>query len=471
MPLDKIALNAGTNKDTEEVGLSTGNTAYLDCVVDDQGVIRRRPGLELLCNVSHRPIDGLAYWPGQDVLIASSHAELFVIERDGTCINVTGAGVPTAGQPLSFVEYTPTQAYLASGGRIISLAAGGTSAYLSDSDAPTSVSHIAAVNTYLLAGKDGTEQVHWSDVGDPTTWNAEYISAEGKPDTLLAIHENNKLIYLFGARTVQILRDDGVTPFVFEYQGYVSRGAASKDAVILCPYDNRFYFLDNTRMVVRLDGLSITPVSASINRYLAEFAAVDDVRASYAQVSGRPYLFFNFPTEQKTLVLDVKNQDAFWSEWHKFDNLANEYSPFIGGATTVYVDQWGASYVGDRVTGNIYRMSHDVYQDNGTTMRTAVRTARINKGTETRRKFCNAVTFRMKKLRSYTGAAPVITLRYRDNGTEEWTAERTIPVYQQGGEYKATVRSLGSYYSRQWEIAITDNAPFEIASMEEEWNG
>lgn len=470
MPLDRIAINQGSNKDTEEVGLATGNTAYLDCVVDDQGVIRRRPGLELLCNVGHRPIDGIVDWPGQDVLVASSNAKAFTVERDGTDTDVTGAGLPTAGQPISFVEYTPSQAYMATGGRIISLDAAGTTSYIADANAPTSVSHIAAIDFYLLAVKDGTDEVYWPDVGDPTTWNNEFITAEGKPDILLAVHELNKLGYLFGKKTLQTIRDDGVTPFVPEYQGYVSRGLAGKYACILCPYDNRFYFLDNTRMVVRLDGLSITPVSASLNRYISSFSAVSDVRTSYAQVDGRPYLIFYFPTEQKTLVLDVKNQDGFWSEWNKWDNISNEYSPFIGGATSVYVDRWGSSYVGDRITGNIYRMSHDVYQDNGTIIRSAVRTARINKGTETRRKFCHAITLRMKKLRSYTGTAPVITLRYRDNGAEEWTAERQIPVYQQGGEYKTTVRALGSYYSRQWEIACSDNCPFELASMEEEWS-
>jgi hypothetical protein len=80
--------------------------------------------------------------------------------------------------------------------------------------------------------------------------------------------------------------------------------------------------------------------------------------------------------------------------------------------------------------------------------------------------------FRLKRTEVAAEAAEItLLLRYRDNGQTSWSNQKTITMSAQAGytDYQATIRQLGEYYSRQWEIVLTDNAALSIAQVQEEF--
>jgi hypothetical protein len=70
-----------------------------------------------------------------------------------------------------------------------------------------------------------------------------------------------------------------------------------------------------------------------------------------------------------------------------------------------------------------------------------------------------------------TGAeltAPQLMVRWRDNGSSQWTTEKMISAGPLGAtEYVKTLYGTGHYRTRQYEFAWTDEAPFILMEAEE----
>ena len=128
--------------------------------------------------------------------------------------------------------------------------------------------------------------------------------------------------------------------------------------------------------------------------------------------------------------------------------------------------------IGDHSNGKIYKLDSTNYQDNGSTLKTLIRTNHINRGTEDIRKACHKLTFRLKRTNvSEEADIKNILVRYRDNGSTTYKSERTVAVGQVGDtEFRGETYMLGSYYSRQWEFYITDNAALTLVSVEESYS-
>jgi len=122
---------------------------------------------------------------------------------------------------------------------------------------------------------------------------------------------------------------------------------------------------------------------------------------------------------------------------------------------------------GDRANGKIYTFDATNYDDAGDTLRAMVRTAHYNHGTEEKRKFSSKLTFRLKRTSVVSeDATPDLLLKYRDNGSTLWKNEHTVALNQIGDtEFRATIDRLGSYYSRQYEIALSDSYPLCLVGV------
>ena len=354
---------------------------------------------------------------------------------------------------------------MANGARIVKLPSAGNSAYIADGDAPTTVSHVEVLNRYLIANDVDTEQFYWSDINEPEVWTAQFASAEGIPDYLMAILRNRYYIYLMGKRSLEVWRDDGSTPFVPELQGYVQSGTIAKYSFTNC--DGILYWLDHESKVVRLEGITPQVISNTLAKYIQGFTTVTDAIGDYAFIGSRKFYILSFPAEGKTLVYDINS--GLWSRWgffqsgdylrHKLNSIA--YSP-----------KWNFTLMGDNATDKIYKISHELYTDVGNDLRTLIRTGHINHDTEAKWKFSRALTFRLKKT-SVGDAADIasMTVRWRDNGSTSWKTERTVELGAVGNtEFIGRLPALGRYRSRQYEIALSADHPLVLVSMEEDFD-
>jgi hypothetical protein len=284
---------------------------------------------------------------------------------------------------------------------------------------------VAFLDRYLLANEVGSANFHFSYVNVPTQWDAEYAVPEAKMDDLSALLVEDLKIALMGEKTLEVWYDDGSTPFVREPQGYVSRGTVAKYSFVWCESQNTFVWMDENRQVVMLNGLTPITLSGVMSKYIEGFTSVTDALGDAVVIGGRPYYILSFPTEGKTLVVDFNSKQ--WYEWGYWKSATATYERF------------------------------------------RVRTAHYNHGTEEKLKFSNKLTFRLKRTSVVsTDATPDLLVKYRDNGSTSWKNEHTVTLQQIGDtEFRASISRLGSYYSRQYQLVLSDAFPLCIVSMEE----
>jgi len=471
MPTVKLPIHEGIVKAVDEVGLVTHGAAMMDVFVDDLQNINRRPGLVELCDLgTSASVDGLFWWEAQNWVIAISGGNTYKItDSAGTVSQITHDDTDWAeGTRATFADFK-TAIYAANGGKIKEIPNSGNVSDMADADAPTTVSHVAFLDRYLLGNELSSALFHWSDVNDPTAWSGNYAEAEAKMDELLALLVEDLKICLLGEKTLEIWYDDGSTPFIREAQGYVSRGTSAKYSFVWCDTLNTFAWLDQNRQVVALSGVSPIPLSQTMSKYIEGFTSVTDCLGDSIIVGGRPYLIFSFPSEGKTLVYDWTSKQ--WYEWGYWNSGTATYGQFRGGCFC-FSPYWNMTLAGDRANGKVYKFSSTTYTDDGNTMRSMIRTAHYNHDTEERLKFSNKLTFRVKRTNVVSeDSTPDLMVKYRDNGETSWNNEHTVTLQQVGDtEYRGTISRLGSYYSRQYELSLSDAYALCIVSMEENFD-
>ena len=464
MPIKKIPIHLAPSRNTDEIGLKGYGAQLYDGYIDDFGNVMRRPGLSLFATLgTSAAVDGLYWWDEQGVAIAISGGNTYKITAaDGTFSEIAGDSFETGTRPI-IGNYGSTL-YGANGKKIQTVTTS-LVAEMADGDAPQTVTHVDVLDTYLLAnGTDG--KMHFSNVGTPEDWDGDYVTAEAQYDNVTALVVANMEVNLVGRRTWEVWRNDGVTPFVRESQGYVQRGTIAPYSLTLC--GNQWYWLDQYRQVVRLEGRTPVLVSDSIGKYLGGFDQITDALGDYIIFNGRPFYVLTFKSEEITLSIDLKNGN--WYNWGYWDTDNAEHKHWRGNCACIS-PTWNKVLIGDHSNGRIYELSDTTYQDNSSTLKTLIRTEHINWGTESKKKFCKSLTFRVKRT-NVALAADAVTMyaRYRDNGKTSWVTEKEITLGQVGDtEFVGKISRLGSYTSRQWEFYVTGNAALTIASVEEEF--
>jgi len=370
-----------------------------------------------------------------------------------------------SSERVTFADFG-TDLYAANGGKIKKIPSAGNIIDIADADAPTSVSHVAYLDRYLLATEDGTANFHWSDVNAPGTWGGNYAQAEAIHDDLAAMVVAHMELCLMGKKTLEIWHDDGSTPFMRLPQGYIQRGTVAGHTFKFCDAQDTFLWLDQNRQVVMLQGRTPVPLSLTMTKYIQGFTSVSDAIGDYMEIAGRPYYILHFPAEEETIVYDFTS--AKWYTWAYWNSGGAVYERWRGNCYCL-APAWNESLVGDRANGKVYTFDVDTYSDDGDTIRSLVRTGHYNHGTEDRLKFSNSLTFRVKRTNVVSvDSTPDLIFKYRDNGETSWTAERTVSLQQVGNtEFRAKVNRLGRYYSRQWEFYLTDDFPLCLVSVEE----
>lgn len=468
MPIIKLPINQGMIKAVDEVGLVTHGAAMMDCFIDELGNVNRRPGLTELCDVGSSRVDGLYWWDEQSWVIVVSGGNTYKItDASGTYVQITHDDTDWESNKKPFFANFATALYGANGGKIKKIPNSGNVADIADADAPTSVTHVADLDRYLLANEDGTGNFHWSDVNAPETWGGNYAEAEARREDLEALLVENLEIHLLGKKTLEIWHDDGTTPFIRLLQGYIPSGTISPYSFVWCDFVKSFVWLDQRRKVVQLKDRTPVPLSITMDKYIQGFTSVTDAIFDYIEAGGRPYLICNFPAEDKTLVYDFISTN--WYEWGYWESVTSTYSRFRGNSFCIAPD-WNLSLVGDKANGKIYKFDTTAYDDEGDTLRTMIRTAHYDHGSMLKRKFSNSLTFRVKRTNVVSeDSTPDLLVKFRDDGATTWKNEHTISLQQVGEtEFRGFIAQLGSYYSRQYQLVLSDAYPLCIVSVEED---
>lgn len=470
MPLVKLPINTGQVQAVDEIGLVTHGAAMVDVYIDELGNINRRPGLvELADLTTSSKVDGLYWWDSASVALAVSNGRLFKITaNDGTFSEITfdSGQFAVTGVPVSFAAHGD-DVYAANGTEVYRIQPAANAAPLADADAPTSVTHVAFLDRYIIVNDSGTGNFYHSQVNAPTDWQGYYNEAEGSPDDIVSLLVANREIHVMGRRSLEIFYNDGTSPFSRLSQGFVQRGTVAPYSFAYCVSQDALCWLDEYRQVVAASGRTPVPLSLTMTKYIQGFSTVTDAIGDYVELNGRPCYVLNFPTEGKTLVFDFTSKN--WYEWGNWNTGTASYDSFRGHRYA-YSPDWNFTLVGDRANGKIYKFDDTAYQDNAGTLRSVVRTAHYNHNTEAKRKFCNGLYLRVKRTDVVSvDATPDLTVRYRNDGSTTWSGYATVSLQQVGNtEFRGKLTRLGSYYSRQWEFVLSDEYPLCLVSVEED---
>jgi len=475
MPIANIPLFSGQDAAIimgDESGEKEHHGSLRDVYVDELGTIHRRPGLTEYSDLStSSPIDGLFWWNAQDWVLSASNGNTYkVTDKNGSNTQITHDNTDWAKSGRVVFADFKTAIYGADRFKIKKITSSANVIDMADSSAPTTVSHVAFIDKYLLANNLNSAQCHRSDVNDPDTWGSNYFSPETQNDYLNSVIVANQEVYLMGERTLEFWYDDGATPFIREEGGFINSGTNARYSFGYCepPIDN-FCWLDHNRVPVMISGRNTTPISGTIAKYIQDFDYVDDCRGDYIVIDGRPYYIFSFPSENECLVWDFGSK--LWYKWGYWNSVKAGYDRWRANCFCS-VPEWDYLLAGDGANGKIYRIDNSVYQDDSDTIRSLVRTGRVTHEYSGRKKKCKGINLRVKRSALSTGTKKIL-IRYRNDGQTDWHNWKEISLTQNTGTTESIItyrKPLGMYYNRQWEIVVTDNIGISIVGMQEDFD-
>jgi hypothetical protein len=464
-----VALIMPPNESVDEVQLSDEMATVVDgipLIVNQRLQIKKRPGLDEFADLgTGLPVDGLYWWDKQQVVIAVSGGRVWkILDLTGTRIEITGSSELQPSAIVSFAQAdNSNKLVMANGGRMVHTDLSALTA-MADPDAPTLVTHVAELDGYLLANEVGSGRIRFSSFEDFSDWNAlDLVTAEAKPDDVLAMGEAFREIITVGRESVEFFYNDGQTPFA-RVQG--SAQPYGIEAVrSLTQAGGSWIWLSHTRRLVTMQGRQVMEVSTPYDRLIQEFPAVNDAVGYSVSVSGYPLYVLNFPTARTTLCFNVQNQT--WHKWGYWDSQRARYERFRGN-TYCYARSWNVHLVGDYENGLIYTMDREHYTDNGNPIRTLLRSGHTDHGVRWTKR---SSTFRLHTKRGVGNADcpdPQVMYRRRVNNRAQWGNERWKPLGK-SGQHEPYIdwHRNGIFQSCQHEIVHSDPTDFVVMGAEE----
>jgi hypothetical protein len=460
-----VPLFTGAYKNIEGEVLKDQLFKIIDGYLDEAPSINVRPGLDTKGTLNSRaPIDGMYYWAEEDLIAVVSNGDIwgvpptsfsaFNMSIDRVSIN---AGTrPSIAKGEGFL-------YIANGGKIAYTDLSTTLAFIGDSDAPKSVTHIVMLDGYLIAN-NGTQRFYFAEVDDPQTWSAlDFASAKSKPDAIQALYEFGGELYIFGKTSLEIWENDGQTPFARVGGGAFNTGCIAPYSVV--ETDNGVIWLSNRRKFARFKGRDIETFNTAYDKEIQGYPNISDCTADRIDINGKTFLIFHFNTANKTLYYNVDIDQ--WGEWGSWDSASGSYNRWLGNCHA-FVTSTGQHIVGSRKPdGRFFHLSSEYKDDDGTDIRLCVQSGHINYGTN-KKKRNHSFTMRAKRGEGVGSSEPKMMLRYRDDN-REWSNEQLLG-FGKTGEYFNHIRKLrqGIYGTRQYEFSATAAVGWTFSEAKEE---
>jgi len=460
-----IPLNAKLFKNLDEQVLTQTYAALENCFVTEGGGVSRFPGLKTVVTLDSNSEIFLNRY-NNDLIACGRDGQLFRIDNNYNATKIEGTPV-AGGDRVSFAR-TRDGVMMAAGSQIIKF--DGNKTGVLSKDAPPS-SFIGFIDGYLLAVEKDSGRFQHSRINELSQWNPlDTFAVDGNPDDINAmlITPFNEVLLSGEESLEQYERLVGSSTGVAFFRRF-SVGDGISEPWTLCFADNFAWGLNDKREFVRLSGQTTQVVSNDVQadieyRYsLRNIGALNGAWAAPAYIKGQKFIIFqspnatnNYGTTGVTLVFDTRSGRYF--EIFGWD--AQNGVPDLWAGRSVF-SIWGKTFVGGN--GKIYELDTETYDNDNNVQRSYFRTAHYEIGTTSR---INGVRFLLKRgVGSYTKAPEVMMRTNPDNrGWSNWQ-KRDLGKTGQDNLY-IEFGSQGIADTWQFEVSMTDNAPFEIRKLQ-----
>ena len=479
MAIQKIPFNAKPYSKNDYPDKYTTDNAYNDELINgiyfDDGSLRKRPGYSLFFDLGQtdKKIDGMYFSRRLGVLLVICNTNLYSVNSTGTA-TLIGSGIFVRGTKAYF-EDQGTYIFAVNGGSIV-YTDGTTASIITDSNAPSNPTHLAFIDGYVLFNVPSSTRFKFTDSIDPTIFpGLNFADAEGKPDYIQAIFSKNRELFIFGTETIEVWYDDGDTPFSRRNDIFLEFGVLAKHSIVLIR-NTAFMFLDNSGNIVILEGFTPRVISDPIKHILKNLSTVSLSGAIATEINIGSVRFYKieFPDDGRSFLYDY--QKDMWYEWAYRNTGTIDYSVFRGGIFTG-IDSWGFDLIADSKDSKVYKIGFNYLTDNGNNIRVLRRTQVIDHGTRSLKR-SSSVLMKFRRGNGYTDsvfnaldtdAEPYVMIRWRDNNNVNYGNWHNFSLGKDGKEYTTvTIKPMGMYYTRQYEIACTDPVSFILYDMEED---
>ena len=454
--------------------LAGASPIAVNCIIDGKGAVRRRPCVTTYSGVvssviDSNGIDGI-YITKDGAIYATGapnpHHALYRVNASAAH-RLTGANSQLAGSNRPTFAETEALIVMAAGSYIekIDLATD-----LPDllGGSPPRATHVIANNSRLLCNDVDSPfkntfaysaQAAGSSIAGHEEWDSQFfdagfISAEARPDPVVALYENTNEIFPFGQTTLQVFATDPQTV----YAPLATREYGTPAPYSVVKRDQTFYWLDHVRRFVSSDGRSVDQgYGASMQRTMNEISRVDDAYGFWVHTGPCDAIVWTFPTDGRTFAYQV---GGGWSEWLGRDASGNNWSPFV--VKSHFKSPIDSANVVGTSDGRIGMLSLDAQDDLGTRCVQYIETGAMDRGTDLN-KLCISVKIALRQGSASDSSASVGRLSWKDDDGPWSDPLEIVPDSRHVVEF----RSLGVYRRRRWRIEFSDAEELVIAKASE----
>jgi Phage stabilisation protein len=326
------------------------------------------------------------------------------------------------------------------------------------------------VGGYFVCEVPGTGQFCASNINDATTGFALSIAtAAAYPDIMVAVDNNAGNLILFGQQHLEFWQPVGTPPPAQPFQLIQSSPIRWGLAAVFArtEADTALFFLGQTkagtRRVCRIDGYTVTPVSAEIDYILNQpgFVYADATMLTY-QRDVHAMVQLTFPTMGRSFLYDCST--GIWNE----TQTGLSTGPYVRHTANLATYFNGDTLLTDYATGLVYRMDDNTYTDNGAPILREVVTRHQTKGFN---------RFRIPQLYldmetgvgvsggnpAVQGQNPVISVECSKDNGRTWLSARLLPLGAQGQFVtRVNARRFGQARVFTFRFRMTDPVKFVI---------
>lgn len=358
---------------------------------------------------------------------------------------------------------TPGRVTIAAGFNKMALA-DGQNVYTWDGSSFTTVSsppftrptHITYLDGYFMVNDADTDDWYLSAINDPTSWAAADVkAAEARGDGALALTSNDEDVFVFGNESYEVYTNNANPDFPFErYAGGVGQfGIAAPHSLVASSAG--IFWLASVKeggfAIMQMIGTTPQRISPDwLGWELEQLTNVADAWGFVANIAQRWRYQLTLPGAERTYVYDLTSQ-----MWYERESYGFTYST-IGGHG--FIPQRNLHVVGDARNTNVNELTFDVYTENDQPLVRSRRTQVVHR-TKQRMTF-NALHIDMETgvgLTAGQGSAPVVSLRYSDDGGDSWSDWIDGSLGAIGERHVEIVfYRLGTSRQRIFEIRVSD---------------
>jgi hypothetical protein len=454
--------------------LAGAGVVSMNVVADPSGSVTRRPGIMAYpvapeSAVNNAGIEGLFATDDGVLLAASTGPGRVLYEINGGSALTLQTNLPGTGRPV-FAQ-TEMLVTMSGGREILKYVRADHSVALLGGNPPLA-SHVIAHASRLLANDTQVNKtaVRYSStfIGDTDYSGAEnwsfappagYITAEARPDNVVAVHENTNNVFVFGQGTLQVYGPDASAVYLPEATREYGCGAPYS----VIKQDQAFAWLDQYQRFVVSDGRSIKVISDPISKTLNTMETYSDCYG-YRVITGNiDCLVWTFPTDGRTFVYQ---SGSGWGQWSGWDAATTGFAPF--SVLSHHLRQDTDVNVVGTTDGFIGELSVNALTDLGVPIKAYIETGYVSRGTD-QKKHCQCVRFALRRGTVTGGTGPQAFFSYRDQ-PGPWEPSIPIDLGRSGDTHPVLeFRSLGTYRRRQWRFEFTGTEELVLVSASEDF--